>query len=683
MKNILIFSDLHLNQESLHECESILDEIIILAEKNSADTVIDLGDTFNNLKPTSSELDVFAEFVKKLNRKLIIIAADSHESISKEESVVNHYGILSDNVSVVKEYHDNGNLFCGHFIVKGAKKDFGAIITQKELSEKYRFSFLGHQHSFQQMDNVYQLGCYDNKTEILTNKGWKFFKDLDKEEKIATLNSYIKKIQYQKPTNYFSSFYAGEMYSLKRNYANLLVTPNHNLYCCCKGKKKEWGLFQANQIFQKNEKYLLRTYNPIQQSSPKMFSLLKYKHTYFSGRKHSIKKNINLKQIDIPFELFVQFMAWFLSEGYVSKTENFCNITQHKNSKNISEIKIVCEAIANLLGKKLNIKNDRNCLRFQIYDGRLAKYLRQFGTARNKYIPQIIKTAAPSDMDLFIKTYIKGDGHISRTVKMIRSFSNRMLNDLQEMSCKLGWPSRIFSTAIYFYKRKSSTIYPRHEKIESYAGQVYCVEVPNHIILIRRNGIPTWCGNSSRYVSFDEWHDKKVVALITNYKEKTEKLEFIELKSPISMQVLYLEQKTEQNEAKMASNRLVEPQSKGKRGRPRKCSLPQPSCVQPSQETQKTTNFEDVCQILDNLDPQTKVKLIIKDFNSYRQFLTIEHKYRTKFVKFVRENDFLLIADNVSSKENKQTNLKESFDVFAKEKEVNQVIVEIIKKELK
>ena len=30
--------------------------------------------------------------------------------------------------------------------------------------------------------------CYDEETEILTDKGWKLFKDLDKTEKVATLN---------------------------------------------------------------------------------------------------------------------------------------------------------------------------------------------------------------------------------------------------------------------------------------------------------------------------------------------------------------------------------------------------------------------------------------------------------------------------------------------------------------
>jgi len=29
----------------------------------------------------------------------------------------------------------------------------------------------------------------------------------------------------------------------------------------------------------------------------------------------------------------------------------------------------------------------------------------------------------------------------------------------------------------------------------TYSGVVYCVEVPNHIIFVRRNGKACWCGN--------------------------------------------------------------------------------------------------------------------------------------------------------------------------------------------
>jgi Thymidylate synthase complementing protein len=36
--------------------------------------------------------------------------------------------------------------------------------------------------------------------------------------------------------------------------------------------------------------------------------------------------------------------------------------------------------------------------------------------------------------------------------------------------------------------------------VRPHQGLVWCVEVPSHIVYVRRNGRPVWCGNSQRYV---------------------------------------------------------------------------------------------------------------------------------------------------------------------------------------
>lgn len=38
-----------------------------------------------------------------------------------------------------------------------------------------------------------------------------------------------------------------------------------------------------------------------------------------------------------------------------------------------------------------------------------------------------------------------------------------------------------------------------YEGLVQYSGKVYCVTVPNHVIFVRRGGIPVWCGNSLRF----------------------------------------------------------------------------------------------------------------------------------------------------------------------------------------
>ena len=159
MNNILLYSDLHLNQSSLKECESIFNEIVSIAEECNVDTVISLGDNFDNNKPTAIELNCFGQFIKKLgNRKIILLAASSHESETLELSSVDIFGILKNNVTIVKEFKDGNHLYCGHFVITESTKNYGATLSKKDL-KNYRYIFLGHLHSNQIIKpNICHLG---------------------------------------------------------------------------------------------------------------------------------------------------------------------------------------------------------------------------------------------------------------------------------------------------------------------------------------------------------------------------------------------------------------------------------------------------------------------------------------------------------------------------------------------
>jgi DNA repair exonuclease SbcCD nuclease subunit len=160
MQRLLIFSDIHLREQDIEECNLVFDELISLSNKHSVDTVISLGDNFDNNHPNALELNCFAEFIKKLgNKEIILLAAQSHESETTELSSVDIYGILTPNVKVVKEFIDKDKLYCGHFIVSEAiKGKFGSTISKNTL-KKYKYVFLGHQHQHEIIKpNVCQLG---------------------------------------------------------------------------------------------------------------------------------------------------------------------------------------------------------------------------------------------------------------------------------------------------------------------------------------------------------------------------------------------------------------------------------------------------------------------------------------------------------------------------------------------
>ena len=160
MKNILIAGDLHISSDSLEECKLILEEQKELIKKYNVDTYISTGDNFDSIIPSSNQLDLFSSFLKEINIPSIIIAAQSHESETPEDSILNHFGILNKMVTIVKEYQDGNKLFIGHFGLKESKiNKFGATHSLQEF-KKFRWGIFGHFHSYETIGkNCVQLGA--------------------------------------------------------------------------------------------------------------------------------------------------------------------------------------------------------------------------------------------------------------------------------------------------------------------------------------------------------------------------------------------------------------------------------------------------------------------------------------------------------------------------------------------
>jgi hypothetical protein len=72
--------------------------------------------------------------------------------------------------------------------------------------------------------------CYDNETEILTENGWKYFKDLE-DEKVMTLNQETGEKEWQTPTEKQEFENNKEMYKIVlEDSSDLLVSEKHKVY---------------------------------------------------------------------------------------------------------------------------------------------------------------------------------------------------------------------------------------------------------------------------------------------------------------------------------------------------------------------------------------------------------------------------------------------------------------------
>jgi hypothetical protein len=70
--------------------------------------------------------------------------------------------------------------------------------------------------------------CYDCQMEVLTEHGWKLFKDVDQGERVAT-RSPEGALEYQVPTEHIERHHTGVMYEYESPRLNFSVTPKHRM----------------------------------------------------------------------------------------------------------------------------------------------------------------------------------------------------------------------------------------------------------------------------------------------------------------------------------------------------------------------------------------------------------------------------------------------------------------------
>ena len=381
-------------------------------------------------------------------------------------------------------------------------------------------------------------GCYDEETEILTLDGWKHFNDLVYEDRVATLNADTNRLEYHNPIRIIKRFYKGKMYRLKTSAVDLLVTKNHNLFIAFRDSRKprmQWRFEFASpsKVF---GKYILYKKNAIWKGkNPKFFILPSCQSSWIGGKGAQGKFFANEKKIKI--EDWLKFFGLWLAEGSVTICHRGKGMGNHyqikiKNMNNtlLDEIR---EVLQKMGFKVYKTNNDNSII---ISNKQLYEYLSQFGKAWKKYVPNEIKQLSSKLLKVLFNYYIKGDGNNRLTPyggyrTTWWTTSPRLRDDLQEICIKMGksanfqlvkkknetikkirgrvikqehpiWVSNLIiksnTPSVYLHRnrRDNPNTKNREEWIDSHRGMVYCVEVPNHIVYVRRNGKAVWSGNS-------------------------------------------------------------------------------------------------------------------------------------------------------------------------------------------
>lgn len=343
------------------------------------------------------------------------------------------------------------------------------------------------------------FGCYDDQTEVLTKDGWKLFKDVGFEDEVATLNP-DGFMEYHKPLAMQKYRYIGKMIQFGGGRAgyDLLVSPDHQMYVKRAWSNKSFKFERAGKVASHPIWYRLRRSAKWRGEDREYFELPLPKNINTKdGYKYKIIKKIRINT-------WLRFLGWYLADGSNAHKGHCVKISKTDKMK-LEEI--------TQIAKEMNLKYWRGDDQVTIYSTQLAEYCKQFGRANEKFIPKWVKQLPPKRLEILIETMLKGDG--SRGITYFTA-STQLANDFQEIVIKCGYGAAIgirFRENIPKIRgRPIKANFPEHcvsiakkqttpqiikaPKLCDYDDWIYDLTVPNHVMLVRRNGKAVWCGNS-------------------------------------------------------------------------------------------------------------------------------------------------------------------------------------------
>ena len=370
-------------------------------------------------------------------------------------------------------------------------------------------------------ERIPQIGdkyCVDEQTEILTNNGWKYFKELKMEDKVATLEN-GNKLVYENPSELIEFDCDEDLYYIKNNQVDLAVTLNHRMYVGNR-EGKNYKIQLAKDIINKRVKYLKNVEKFNEDKNNEYFIL------------NELKTNKNIfEEKKLDMNAFLPIFGIWIAEGWIDGTSSVCFAT-HKQ-----RVKDKLEESFKILGynilKQKDKKNDEIFNRWVVNDKQLFNIFENISKGSiNKYLPDWVWNLNMEQSKLLLESMVIGDGHYMKNGTMRYDTSSiRLANDFQKLALHSGYSANMY---IKYKKGHKSYSYTRNEifrqtvdayrltivksqnhpivnknikkdksnaqdYLEHYEGKVYCCTVPSGIVYVRRNGIPVWTGNSSRH----------------------------------------------------------------------------------------------------------------------------------------------------------------------------------------
>lgn len=354
-------------------------------------------------------------------------------------------------------------------------------------------------------------GCYSDDTEVLTVDGWKLFKNVTLDDSLYTLND-RREIEIHKPDKLFEYDINDELLHFTNRGVDLLVTPNHNMVTVDTHNDKI-SLVRADEC----DKYF-------EIPSRSKYVAQDISHYIIKAADQVNENTKAYEDIRIDMDTWLKFIGLFISEGSVRGAKGV-DVKKHfryeiaisqKKEHNISIIDDVMQRMPFPVHRR---ESDDGTVQWVIGSKQLWEELTHQGASWEKHIPGYVFNCSSRQLRLLYDYLMLGDGNIRKSTgqSMYYTTSKRLADDMQRLLLLIGLAGVVRTDTrprktpcvirgrqinkkhtcyeISVYRVKNRCVAYGYKKVP-YKGKVYCVQVPNHTVYVRRNGKAVWCGNS-------------------------------------------------------------------------------------------------------------------------------------------------------------------------------------------
>ena len=367
--------------------------------------------------------------------------------------------------------------------------------------------------------------CFDKDTQVLTNSGFKYFKDLTEDDLVAQYEISDKSVTFVKPTEYITKPFKGKLHHYLGKTIDLMVTPEHEIIVenphTHKVKKVKscdgiWGgnyfvpsagYKKGNKEFTTLDKLLvaIQADGNLFGTTPTGNASGRLGFSFILRKEHKIERVIGFLD-----ELGIKYTKSQRKDGMTAINASLNGLLTLEEIHKVKTFDYInLEEIDANWGKQF-----LNELR--LWDSSARKGTKSFTyyNSREEAIDKVIEICAISGHRI-----CKG---VNRTAEQMLKVVNPQGNPVRK-SAKTCWELTITPV--------DKATYPKRVEVD-YDDFVYCVTVPSGCIIVRRNkgmAVSSNCRHSDAYARLIEvmgYNDEfKKLLEIPVFKKKLELFE--------------------------------------------------------------------------------------------------------------------------------------------------------------